>query len=159
EARADHLATLHRLAHEKFTAAEVGRLLDDLSRHYGGAPATDDHAALVRAAARRYRRKQQIPTSLVEEQATATTLAQAAWAGARAANDFAAFLPHLERVLALKRREAECFPEAEHPYDALLDDYEPGTRTPQVRAMFAELREAVVPLLAAITAQPPVDDS
>jgi carboxypeptidase Taq len=158
-ARAEHLATLHRLAHEKFTADEVGRLLDDLGRHYAGAPAEDDAAALVRAAARRYRRKQQIPAVLVEEQAKVTSLAQQAWARARAENDFGQFVPHLERVYALKRREAACFPEVAEPYDALLDDYEPGMRTAQVRAMFAELREAVVPLLAAIAARPPVDDS
>jgi carboxypeptidase Taq len=158
-ARAEHLATLHKLAHEKFTAPEVGRLLDDLSRHYADAPAEDDAAALVRVAARRYRHKQQIPAALVEELAQVTSLAQEAWAKARAEDDFSQFLPHLERVYDLKRREAACFPEVEHPYDALLDDYEPGMRTTAVREMFAELRQAVVPLLAAIAAKPEVDDS
>jgi carboxypeptidase Taq len=159
QARAEQSATLQRIAHEKFTADEVGRLLDDLSQHYSGAPASDDEAALVRVAARRYRRRKQIPAGLVAKTAEATSLAQTVWARARAANDFALFRPHLEQVYALKRRAAECFPEMESPYDALLDEYEPGMRTSQVRAMFAELRRELVPLLAAIAARPPQDDS
>lgn len=132
-ARAEHLATLEKIAHEKFTADEVGRLLDDLGQHYSGAPDTDDAAALVRVAARRYRRKLQIPATLVEKMTQVTSLAQVAWAQARREDNFALFLPHLEHVYALKRQEAASFPDAEEPYDALLDDYEPGMRTAQVR--------------------------
>lgn len=158
-ARAEHAATLQKIAHEKFTAAEVGCLLDSLAQHFAGAPAEDDDAALVRVAAHRFRRRQQVPAALVEEQALATSLAQPAWAQARAENDFALFLPHLEHVFELKRRIAACFPEAKTPYDALLDDYEPGMHAGQVRAMFDELRTAVVPLLADIAARPPIDDT
>ena len=158
QARAEQSATLQKIAHEKFTAEAVGRLLDELGQHYAGAPAEDDGAALVRVAGRRYRRQQAIPAALVEEMAQVTSLAQPAWAKARADNDFGHFLPHLEQIYDLKRQEAACFPEVETPYDALLDDYEPGMRTTQVRAMFDELRAPVVVLLAAIAAQPPVDD-
>ena len=158
-ARAEQTATLHRIAHEKFTAEAVGHLLDDLGRQYQDASANDDDAALVRVAARRFRRKQQIPAALVAEMSEVTSLAQEAWAKARATNDFALFLPHLERVYALKRQMAACFPDVEAPYDALLDDYEPGMRTSQVQAMFAELRQGVAPLLQAIAAQPKVDES
>ncbi|MGH2980696.1 MAG: carboxypeptidase M32, partial [Solirubrobacterales bacterium] len=60
------------------------------------------------------------------------------------------FLPHLERNVELKRRYGECFDDAEHPYDPLLDDFEPGATTSEVRAVLAELREGLRPLVAAV---------
>ncbi len=148
--RADQTATLQKIAHEKFIDAEVGQLLADLTAQYQGAPADDDDAALVRVAARLYRRKTQIPPKLVQAMAQATALGQAIWARARAQNDFAAFLPQLEKIIDLKRQVAACFPEAASPYDALLEDYEPGATTAQIRTMFDELKRELPPLVQAI---------
>jgi carboxypeptidase Taq len=148
--RADQSATLQKIAHEKFTAVEVGRLLDDLAAHYQSAPAEDDDAALVRVTTRLYRRKTRISAKLVETTAQATALGQAIWAKARAESNFAAFLPQLERIFDLKREIAACFPEAAAPYDALLADYEPGATTAQIRAMFDELKQALPPLVQAV---------
>jgi carboxypeptidase Taq len=80
--------------------------------------------------------------------------AQAAWETARAASDFAAFAPFLERHVDLCRRYAACFPEAEHPYDPLMQRYEPGATTAAVSAAFARLRDGLVPLIAAIAERP-----
>ncbi len=81
----------------------------------------------------------------------------AAWLQAREDNDFAIFEPALRRNIELTLRYAECFPEAEHPYDPLLDRYEPGTTAAQVTALFVRLREGLVPLLSQIAhaARPP----
>ena len=70
-----------------------------------------------------------LPRALVEDVARTTALAQKAWADARAASDFDRFRPWLERIVSLKRREAECVGYADEPYDALLEDYEPGLRS------------------------------
>ena len=91
-----------------------------------------------------------VPGSLLAELARAGSHGQLAWIEARAANDFGALLPHLRTLIELRRRYIACFPEVEHPYDALLDDFEPGMRTAQLRAVFAELRDGLVPLVAAI---------
>ena len=77
-----------------------------------------------------------------------------AWLRAREANDVAIFEPALRRNIELARRYADCFADNAHPYDALLDRYEPGTTTAQVRTLFARLRDGLVPLLAEIAQQP-----
>jgi carboxypeptidase Taq len=159
EGRSYQYATLQKLAHELSITPEMGGLIEDLSKHYAGAPAEDDDAALVRVAARFYQRRVQIPAALVAEMYQATAYGQEVWARARANNDFEAFRPQLERIFDLKRQVAACFPNAESPYDPLLDEYEPGMKTSQVRAMFAELKAELVPLVAAIAARPPADDA
>ena len=83
--------------------------------------------------------------------AQASSVAERAWVEAKAESDFASLLPHLERNVELARRYAECyegFPGFEHPYDALLDEYEPEMSTAQMRGLLAELRDGLVPLVA-----------
>ncbi len=159
EGRSHQYATLQKIAHEKFVDEAVGRLIEDLSAAYADAPADDDDAALVRVAKRHYARRTRVPTALVEAMSQATSQGQAVWAKARANSDFEAFRPDLEHIYDLKRQVAACFPDAEAPYDALLDEFEPGMKTSQVRAMFAELRREQVPLAQAIAARGTADDS
>jgi carboxypeptidase Taq len=148
--RADQSATLQKIAHEKFIADEMGRLLADLDAEFQEAPAENDDTALVRVANRLYRRQTQIPTQLVAEIVQATSIGQSIWAEARAQSNFQAFLPQLEKIFDLKCQVAACFPEAASPYDALLEDYEPGATTAQMRAMFDELKRELPPLVQAI---------
>jgi carboxypeptidase Taq len=82
--------------------------------------------------------------------------ARGIWLQAREAGDFAPLAPYVERNIELRRRYSACFPEAEHPYDPLLDDYEPGMSTAELREAFERLRDGLVPLVAAA---PEVDDS
>src|SRR6188474_485403 len=134
--RAALYATLQKTGHELFTRDEVGQLLADLGPEYASSPAEDDDAAYVRVATRLYNRKTRIPAELIGQMSQATSLAQQIWAEARANNDFEAFRPHMERIFDLKRQVAACFPDAASPYDALLDEYEPGAHAAQVREMF-----------------------
>src|SRR5262249_11135702 len=109
---------------------------------------------------RDYTKMRKIPADLVGELARATTLAHGVWVKARAANDFKAFVPSLQHILDLKRRAAEYIGYTDHIYDALLDDYEPGLKTADVEAMYADLRNDLVPLVRAVMAQADsVDDS
>jgi carboxypeptidase Taq len=147
-ARAEQVATLRRLAHERYTAPEVGRLLAELGRDGALGDYDSDAASLVRVNRREHDRKRRVPAELVAEIARAGSLALAAWEEARAASDYGRFRPHLERMVQLKRRWAECFGPGE-PYDALLQDYEPGMTAAQVRAILAELKAGLVPLVQA----------
>jgi carboxypeptidase Taq len=144
QARAQIAATLTQLAHERFVSHELGALLEQL------APERDDDsadAALVRVTHRLWDRARRVPSELAGEMAHASGVAVAAWDKAKAASDFASFMPHLEHQLELKRRYIECFPETAVPYDVLLEDYEEGMTTGEVEEVFTRLKEELVPLV------------
>jgi carboxypeptidase Taq len=142
DARADVLATLTRLTHEKLVSDEVGELLELLE-----SVEDETDAAVVRVTRRSWERARRVPRELAAEMTHAAGVAVAAWDRARAASDFESFVPHLEHQLELKLRYIECFPEAETPYDVLLDDYEEGTTTADVQRVFDRLKQELVPLM------------
>lgn len=163
EARGHQLGTLGKLAQSRFASDEVGALLEDLKKELGGDQSLDtldsDEAALVRVAARDYDKARRVPTDFVVEQALTSARAFEAWREARAKSDFSIFRPHLEKVVELVKRYISFFPPAEHPYDILLDNFEPGMKTREVQGIFQALRPRQVSLLQAIAASKQVDDS
>jgi len=153
DARGEVTATLDQLAHERLAGAEFADLLDRAAQETADDPDGLD-AAIVRVVRRDHDRAVRIPVELTAEMARATAAALPVWAAARAESDFAAFRPHLERQVALRREVAACFPDVDHPYDALLEAYEPGATTAGVRDVFATLRAGLVPLIAQIAERP-----
>jgi carboxypeptidase Taq len=148
--RAEQLATVQKLAHELFIDDEIGRLLDELRPYEESLPFESDDASLIRVTRRDWEKQRPVPTDLSAEMAKAGSEGMAAWAAAREAGDFGAFRPWLDRTLELKHRYIACFEPAEESYDILLDDYEPGLTTTEVRAVFDRLREVIVPLVDAV---------
>ena len=151
--RAEQMALLARLVHEMVTTPALGDLLaaveaSDLVKEAGSV-----EAANVREIRRSYDRAVKLPPALVEELARVTTQAQQVWQKARHDNDFASFRPWLEKIVHLKREEAAAVGYGKGvPYDALLDEYEPGATTAEVTRIFADLRDRLAPLVAAIAA-------
>ena len=158
EGRGQQMATLGKIAQEKFTSDEIGQLLDDLKQEFAGADATNDDAALIRVAARNYDKAKRVPSEFVAEQALVSTKAFEAWVDARRKSDFSIFQPHLEKNLELIKKYISFFPPADHPYDTLLDDYEPGMKTSEVKAIFDGVRPKQVKLLKAIADSKQVKD-
>jgi carboxypeptidase Taq len=150
-ARGEVSATIERLSHDRLADPALGELLERVA---AGAEPQSDVAAIARVAWRDHERAVRIPSELTAAMARATAEALPAWQKARAESDFAQFRPHLERNVELRRELAACFPEAEHPYDALLDAFEPGARSATVREVFARLSDGLVPLVAAIGERP-----
>jgi len=146
ENRSEQLAMVAGLLHDRGTDPRLGELLDALEGSDLLADPDAPPAVNVRALRREYDRFVRLPRSLVEEVARTTALAQKAWASARGAADFERFRPSLERIVALKRSEAECVGYADEPYDALLEDYEPGLRSDVLARLFEALRRELVPL-------------
>jgi carboxypeptidase Taq len=159
EARGRQLAVLGRLAHERFTDAGVGRLLDTLEPEVAGLPYDADDSALVRVTRREYERAVRLPAAFVAELSEHDARSYQAWTEARPANDFARVRPMLERTLELSRRLAGYFPGHESIADPLIDYSDFGLKAASVRALFAALRERLVPLVRELTAQPPADAS
>lgn len=137
--RAEQCALMSALAHQKWAADEVGEWLDTCQQAVVSGADETDRPANVREWKRSYDRARKLPGKFVEELARATSLSQMAWVEARKANSFAQFAPHLEQVVALVRQIPDFVGYQEAPYDALLDEYEPGARTSQLLALFDEL--------------------
>jgi carboxypeptidase Taq len=146
-ARASATATLTRLSHERFVSEEIGELLEELEpvEHELGHDSVE--GALIRITRREWQRARRVPPELAGEIAHAGNLAVAAWDEAKAASDFPAFVPHLERMLELKHRYIACFPPAETPYDVLLEDYEEGMTTAEVTGIFDRLKDELLVLV------------
>jgi len=149
--RAEQFALIARMAHEMLTAPQIGELLTQVEKSDLVREKTSDEAVNAREIRRSYDRAVKIPKELVEELARVTTRAQQVWQEARQANQFSPFRPWLEKVIKLKRQEAQAIGYKEAPYDALLDEYEPGGTTAEITQTFAALRQDLVPLVAKIT--------
>lgn len=150
EARAAQLTTLARLSHEALVDDDVGRLLDEAAAEIEGADYDSDEASLLRVTRRDRDRAVKIPGDLVARIARATSLGQQAWQKARSASSFSAFAPHLEDIVALSCEKAAALGYDESIYDPLLEEFEPGMTTLQLGAVFADLREQLVPIVAAL---------
>ncbi|MCA1554512.1 MAG: carboxypeptidase M32, partial [Chloroflexi bacterium] len=149
-ARAEQMATVGRIIHEKFTSPEVGRLLDELRPYEESLPYDSDEASLIRVARRDYAKATRIPTELRVEMTRTSSLAHHAWVEARKQSDFASFLPWLQKQIDLRLKYVECFDETDTPYDVLLDDYERDMKTSEVKQIFDDLKRELVPLIAAV---------
>jgi carboxypeptidase Taq len=159
ESRASVLETISRISHELFTGDQTARLLDAAEREIDGAPYDSDEASLIRVVREDYRRLTKLPAELVAENARATALAHEVWANARARNDFAAFVPALTENFEIARRIADHLGYDDHPYDALLGEYERGMTSAQVKAIFDDHKTPLVALIAQIKDAPPIDDA
>lgn len=156
--RGEQMAFLASLAHQKFTDPKVGELLAAVEGSDLVRDPESDAAANVRELRRAYDRATKLPQTLVEELARVTTAAQQAWQAAKPKSDFAGFQPHLEKVIKLKREEAAAVGFAGHPYNALLDEYEPGATAEELKGVFAGLTAELAPLVKRITDSPQKPD-
>jgi len=154
-ARADQFEALERIQHSRLTDPGLAKVLEALEPWAAGADPESDDAALYRVVLNDHRKAVQVPTELAAEISSADALAQQAWMEAREKEDFGHFVPSLERLLELQSRYIACFDSSgqfAHPYDVLLDDYEPGLTTAELKTLFAQLQEQLVPLVSAAAA-------
>ena len=158
-ARGNQIATLRQIAHEKFTDEAIAQLLEDLRPYEQSLPYNHPEASLIRITRRNYDRSARVPADFIAKQSIHRAQSYEVWAKARPANDFAAVEPYLEKTLELSREYANFFPGYEHIADPLIDEADYGMKTATVRSLFAQLRQQLVPMVEAITSQPPADDS
>jgi len=146
--RAAQLATLEAVTHEHEVDERLGELLEELAPYADSLPADADDACLIRVAHRDWNKARRVPAELAVEFAQTAAQAYEVWVKAREESDFASFRPWLERMVDLRCRYVECFAPYDDPYDVLLDDFEPGMKTDEARAVFAVLEPALVALVA-----------
>lgn len=142
--RGRQVEELARLLHEIRLAPQTGDWI--AACEAGGFPDGSREAANLALWRREYDRARKLPADFIAEEAATASRARVEWVAARKASDFARFLPWLEKTVSLRRRRAEYLGYEEHPYDALLDEYERGARTRDLRGLFARLRPRLVDL-------------
>lgn len=158
EERGTQSAALGRILHEKFTTDEVGQLIADLEEEVGDLTAETDEARAVKVIKKQYEKQTKVPLPLIMESIKATTVANNAWVEAKTKADFSIFEPHLEKIVDLRKQYADLFKPFDHIYDPLLDDYEPGMKTADVKEIFDALRPQQVALLQEIAEKEPPDN-
>ncbi|MDR4479275.1 MAG: carboxypeptidase M32 [Nitrospira sp.] len=154
-ARAEQIATLDGLAHQKLVSAEVETLLSEWIDPTTEQPAEnwdEPSRSLLRETWRDFSRAKKLPSDFVIRLSRECSLAQQAWVTAREESRFSKFLPSLKTILGLKRDEAHYLGYQASPYDALLDTYEPGATIAQLAPLFTQLRVRLVPLLKRVQA-------
>ncbi|HVS02916.1 MAG TPA: carboxypeptidase M32 [Thermoanaerobaculia bacterium] len=154
EARARTLATLAGIKHARLTAPELSEAVATLASE-----SQAEWQAQAREARRHIRRAAGIPRRLAEELAQAASAGLAAWEEARRQRSFAGFAAPLERLVGLKKEQAAALADGGNPYDALLDEFEPGATEVGLLPLFDRLRARLVPLVQAVAERPPVDES
>lgn len=166
-ARAEQIAVLQGLAHQKLVSPEIEQLLSQWVDPATGQAAEqpgdlwdEPSRSLLREVWRDFSRAKKLPSDFVMTLSRECSLAQQVWAEAKTQNTFARFLPNLRTVLSLKRQEAQYLGYTDSPYNALLDVYEPGSTIAALQPIFARLKARLVPLLRRITESPVrIDDS
>ncbi|MBM1688312.1 carboxypeptidase M32 [Sulfitobacter geojensis] len=144
--RAEEMAALEGVLHSRRTDPKVAEWLESID----AAGLDEVGRAQIRHIRRAYERASKVPAALAARIARVTSEAQGTWAEARAEDDFAAFAPTLTEVLALKREEGQALAASGDVYDAMLQDYEPGTTGAELEAMFGALRPELSKLRAAV---------
>ena len=140
-ARGEQMAGLSQIMHERMADPHMGQLLDEAE--YKQAELDDTQQANLREMRRQWKHANAVDVALVKEMALVTSESEMAWRTARKNNDFAGFLPHLQKVMELVRTKAQQMGDALDlaPYDALMDTYDPDTRMVEVDAVFERLKQ------------------
>jgi len=149
EGRAQALATLSKLSHQRAVGDEMGKAIEAAKVEAEALDPDSDDARLVKKAERDYLKDRNVPNEWVGEFSHATSMGYHVWEKARAESDFNQFKTELEKIISLRRQYANFFKPYDHIYDPLLDDYEPGMKTAEVKNVFNELRTEQVALVKA----------
>ncbi len=159
EARGRQIATLERLAHEKFITPEMGRLLDELQPLLDEVGPGSATAALIKVTTRDYHQAVKIPPTFAAEFSEHTSKTYEAWARAKHERNFKIVEPLLEKTLEFSRQMANFYPGYQHIADPLIDQLDEGMTVATIRPLFQKLRVELAHLVKAITSQPGPDDS
>ena len=154
--RARQLATLSGMVHEMLSSDELGGLLETLGHDQG---LTEAEAANIRETTKTYRDQKKYSTSFVEEMSRTVSACFNAWQEARKKNDFSLYQPNLEKLLQLKKQECELLGYEAHPYNALLDQFEPGCTVAELDLLFSDVKKELLPFLLELRSRPAPGDA
>ncbi|MFN4234738.1 MAG: carboxypeptidase M32 [Bacteroidia bacterium] len=154
--RAQQLATLAGIAHQYFTDEKLGSLLSEL---LNDTRLSEKELKNVKQTHKDYHKQKKYSTDFVEELSRTVSETFQAWQLAKNNNDFKSYAPYLDKLLNLKKKECEILGFDEHPYDALLDQYEPGAKSADIKNLFNDVKNNLVDFVKQIAQKPQNDDA
>jgi len=140
--RAQQMATLSGIIHEQFTDKELGKILKKLNDN--PKKLTEKQRRNITQTLKDYKKQKKYTREFVELLSKTTSECFQSWQKARQDNSFKSYAPHLTKMISLKRKEADLLGYKKHPYDALLDQYEPGARVADLDILFKDVRSQLV---------------
>jgi carboxypeptidase Taq len=149
--RAQQLATLAGLTHEHFTDEKFGKLLDELIKDTS---LSEKELKNVKQTHKDYYKQKKYSTEFVEEMSRTVSETFQAWHQAKTNNDFKSYAPFLDKLLTLKKKECELLGYEQHPYDAMLDQYEPGAKSSDLKVLFNDVKSNLVTFVKQIAQKP-----
>ena len=157
EGRGITMGIMSQITYDLIANPDNGDMLDYLEAHLDELdPQSRREVEVTRES---YDQIHRIPADEYVDYSVLLNEAQAVWAKAKVNDDFAAFAPYLEKIVAFNRKFAGYYQPDMAPYDALLNEYEKGLNTKTLDAFFSQLRQAIVPLIAKVKAAEQIDDS
>ena len=155
--RAKQRELLTELSHQIKTSVDFEKYLSELIDLDSGEikPGLDTRQeAAIRAWRRDFLRLKKLPTAFVQQLTKITSEAVHVWQQAKRSNDFLLFKPYLAQIVTLMQKKADLLGFSEHPYDALLDEYEPECKTKYIDALFHEIKTSIAPLVKKLATKP-----
>lgn len=160
--RAGQVELMASLTHKQKTSPAfskaLAKLIDIDSGRILSGGLSPAQIASVKEWRREYLQVAKLPSSFVKSFAKTCSTAVHAWTSAKKRNDFHEFSPHLKKIVSLTRKKAEILGYKEHPYDALLDLYEPDVTCAYLTPLFARLKTGLTELLKKISTRPTVSE-
>jgi len=154
--RSRQMSTLAGMTHELSVDPALKKLVDELAAKDLKDPWQKKNVAL---SSKSLEKKSKLSKEFVIEMSEVVSRAFQSWVKAKSAEDFSIFEPDLTKLVELKRKEAELVGYEDHPYDCLMDEYEPGAKTANIEKLFADVREQLVDFVGQIHKQKQNDES
>jgi carboxypeptidase Taq len=154
--RGRQIATLSELVHEQFTNENIGSLLNELIKDNSLSPTEKRNVEL---SLHDFNKSKKLPSSFVRQTSETVNKSFHAWIQARKENSFNTFEKPLQQIIDLKKHEADLLGYEQHPYDALMDEFDKGLTVKKVDKLFADLKPQLSVLLDTIKNKPQVDNA
>ena len=154
--RGRQLATLSEIAHEQFTTEAMGALLQELSSKED---LNDKEKINVQLSLEDYNRNRKLSSDFVRRMSEAVNASYHAWVKARNDNSFAGFQQPLHALIALKKQESDMLGYEQHPYNALMNEYDKGLTVATADGIFTNLKPQLLSLIESIKNKSQVDNS
>lgn len=154
--RSQQVATLSGIAHELFTSTSFGESLQKLAEDKS---LSDKEKTNIHRTLKEYDKSTKFDEAFIIHRSKTVSQAYQSWVTARDENDWTIFAKSLEELVVIKKEESERYDIGDHPYDAMLDLYEPTMTVAKLENLFTEVKEQLLPLINSIKSAKQVEDS